>query len=211
MAFIEKRFPTKIFAGTEAAVGWNTDVIELQSGHEQRIANWTKELRHYDVTKAIQSEIEYQEVLHFFMTIGKGKTNGFRFRDLADYLVPDSYNTANVILGTGDGIEDEYQLIKQYNFGGTTYDRTITKPVTGTTKIYIDAVEKAAADATYGWSVNTITGLITFAHPENLTSKVITASFEFDVPVRFEQDRLTSSWVTYKTFRSKISLMEIRL
>ena len=210
-SFIEQRFPTKIFAGTEAAVGYNTDVVELQSGHEQRTANWTNELRYYDVTKAIQSEIEYLEVLHFFITIGKGRANGFRFKDLADYQVPDHFNPDNAVLGTGDGTEDQYQLIKTYNYNGTTHSRTITKPVSGSIRIYIDGVGKLQGDATYGWSVDTTTGLVTFATPANLNGKVITAAFDFDVPVRFEQDRLTSSWVTYKAFRTKISLVEIRI
>ncbi len=211
MSFIDARFPTKIFSGTEASVGYNTSVIRLKSGWESRNANWEKELRRYDVTKAIQKSSEYQEILHFFLTVGKGTLNSFRFKDLADYKVPDDHNTSRSVLGTGDGITSTYQLIKTYVFGSTTYNRVITKPVAGTVKIFVNGVEKLSVDNTYGWSVDTSTGIITLTNAENWNGKIIGAEFEFDVPVRFEEDWLVASWADYQLFRTKISLVEERI
>lgn len=211
MSFIEVQFPTNIYSGTEVSVGYNTDIVALKSGYEHRNGNWDNELRRYDVTKAVQSQTEFEQVLHFFLSVGKGTLNSFRFKDLSDYTVPDTFNTAKSELGTGDGTEDKYQLIKRYTHGGQIHDRTITKPVSGTVKIYADNTEKEASDATYGWSVDTTTGLVTLTTPENWNGVVIGSEFQFDVPVRFEQDWLTTTWFEYQLMRLKITLLEVRI
>ena len=40
-----------------------------------------------------------------------------------------------------------------------------------------------------GWSVNTTTGLVTFASPP-VAGGTLTAGFEFDTPVRFDTDMI---------------------
>jgi uncharacterized protein (TIGR02217 family) len=56
--------------------------------------------------------------------------------------------------------------------------RTITKPVAGTVKVYLDGVEQL-----WGWSVDTTTGVVTFGTAPAMGVEV-TADCEFDVPVR---------------------------
>jgi uncharacterized protein (TIGR02217 family) len=69
--------------------------------------------------------------------------------------------------------------------------RTITKPVTGALKVYLDGVEQAS-----GWSVDTTTGLVTFDTAPSLGE--VAADFEFDVPARFDTDHMA---VTIETYR----------
>ena len=61
--------------------------------------------------------------------------------------------------------------------------RTITKPVAGTVKVYLDSVEQLS-----GWSIDTTTGLVTFGMPPEFGRG--TAGFECDVPVRFDTDHM---------------------
>ena len=95
--------------------------------------------------------------------------------------------------------------MKHYASGSQTWTRTITRPVAGSVK-----VRRNATEATTGWTVDTTTGIITFAAaPAN--GVVIRAGFEFDVPVRFDSDLLD---VTLDIERlgsiTSIPLVEIR-
>ena len=108
-------------------------------------------------------------------------------------------------LGVGDGSTKTFQLVKYYPSGGVVETRAIAKPVTGTVKLYRDGVE-----ATSGWTVDTATGIVTFATPPAAGVQV-TADFAFDVPVRFDRDQME---VTIETFHlgtwGQIVLVELR-
>jgi uncharacterized protein (TIGR02217 family) len=62
------------------------------------------------------------------------------------------------------------------------------KPVAGTVR-----VARGGVEAMSGWTVDATTGVITFAAAPG-TDVLITAGFEFDVPVRFDSDRLDVTW-----------------
>ena len=83
--------------------------------------------------------------------------------------------------------------------------RTVAKPVAGSVTIALNGAPQAS-----GWSVDTTTGVITFATPPG-AGVAITAGFEFDVPVRFDTDALD---VTLDLERlgsiTSIPLLEIR-
>jgi hypothetical protein len=52
---------------------------------------------------------------------------------------------------------------KHYPSGSVIEVRTITKPVAGTVKVYLDSVEQLS-----GWPVDTTTGLVTFGTAPSL-------------------------------------------
>jgi len=108
-------------------------------------------------------------------------------------------------IGTGDGTAKSFQLVKAYVSGAQTWTRTITKPVAGFVMVALDGALQAS-----GWSVDTTTGLIAFATAP-ASGSAITAGFEFDVPVRFDTDRLD---VTHDLERlgsiTSIPLIEVR-
>jgi hypothetical protein len=83
--------------------------------------------------------------------------------------------------------------------------RTITKPVAGTLKVYLDSVEQLS-----GWSVDTATGLVTFGTAPAMGVEV-TADFEFDVPVRFDTDHMAVTIETYRLHAwQQIPIVELR-
>jgi uncharacterized protein (TIGR02217 family) len=87
-------------------------------------------------------------------------------------------------IGTGDGTTSTFQLVKRYTSGAQSWARAITKPVADSVRVALDSVEQSS-----GWSIDTTTGVITFAAPPAM-GVLVTAGFEFDVPVRFDSDTL---------------------
>lgn len=72
-------------------------------------------------------------------------------------------------------------------------------------RVYRDGVE-----ATTGWSVDTATGLVTFAAAP-AAGVQITADFEFDVPARFDSDQMDITIETYQLGSwGQIIVVEIR-
>jgi uncharacterized protein (TIGR02217 family) len=116
------------------------------------------------------------------------------------------YQATGQLLGTGDDVQTQFQLVKHYPSGSVTEVRTITKPVAGAAKVYLDSVEQLS-----GWSVDTTTGLVTFGTAPALDIDV-TADFEFDVPVRFDTDHMAVTIETYRLHNwQQIPIVELRV
>lgn len=198
MAFHEIRFPDDISYGSGGGPEFSTDIIITQGGFEQRNSNWANARAKYNVAHGVKTETQLAELIAFFRA-RKGRAHGFRFKDWTDYKV------TGQVIGTGNGTQTIFQLIKNYT-SSNTETRTIMKPVSGTVKIYVNAVLQ-----TSGVAVNTTTGVITFsAAPAAATT--ISADAEFDVPVRFDTDRLSASLDQYGSNSwLDIPLVEVRL
>lgn len=87
-------------------------------------------------------------------------------------------------IGVGTGALSTFRLVKLYPSGAQFWTRTITKPVAGTVALALNGTPQIT-----GWTVNTTTGLVTFAAAP-APGVAITAGFEFDGPVRFDTDPL---------------------
>ena len=110
------------------------------------------------------------------------------------------------LIGTGNGIATAFQLVKRYASGAQSWTRAITKPVAGTVTIALNGTPQAS-----GWSVSTTTGLITFATAP-AAGIAITAGFEFDVPVRFDTDRIAVSVASFQAGDlPQVPVVEIRI
>ena len=83
---------------------------------------------------------------------------------------------------------EEMGLPLYRNVTATIKGTTFAKPVAGTVR-----VARAGVEATSGWSVDATTGIVTFATAP-AAGVLVTAGFEFDVPVRFDTDRLDVTW-----------------
>ncbi len=207
MAFHEIRFPDNISRGARGGPERRTQIVEMASGDEERNASWTNSRRRYDAAYGIRRADDLSAVVAFFEA-RNGRLYGFRWKDWGDYksCLPSGAPAAtDQTIGTGDGTTTIFQLVKAYLSGAQSWIRTITKPVAGTVTVALDGIMQAA-----GWTVDATTGQITF--PTAPTSGVaITAGFKFDVPVRFDTDRLD---VTHDIERlgsiTSIPLIEVR-
>lgn len=199
MSFAEVQFPADISYGSAGGPEYSTDVVVTHGGHEQRNSNWSEARLRYNVAYGVRTEAQLQALIAFFRA-RKGQADGFRFKDWTDYQgVAQS-------LGTGDGAETEFQLVKHYTSGATTRTRTVTKPVNGTVDIYLNSVLQES-----GVTVDTETGIVTFSSPPG-GGVAVTADFEFDVPVRFATDRLSARLDSYGVYSAlEIPLIEVRV
>lgn len=199
MSFHEVQFPTDISYGSTGGPTFHTTIVELGSGFEQRNVDWAQARAKYNVAWGVKSDAQLQALLAFFYG-RKGRAYGFRFKDWTDY------EAEGESIGTGDGATDDFQLIKTYSSGSSSYVRNIFKPVSGSVAIYFDDVEQSS-----GWSVSTTTGVVSFTAPP-ADETVITADFEFDVPVRFDVDQLSMSLDEYGINSAlDVRLVELRI
>jgi uncharacterized protein (TIGR02217 family) len=197
--FVEERFPEDIAYNYTGGAVFSTEVNVAQNGNEQRNINRQNARAEYIVQHDFKNKQQINELIAFFRT-KKGQGVGFRFKDWVDYSV-----TAENI-GVGDGVETQFQLIKNYTSGAVTVARNITKPVTDTVNIYTDSVLQNS-----GYSADYTTGIITFDSAPS-GSVVITADFEFDVPVRFADDEMKVEAKSDGTYNwNKVKLVEVLL
>lgn len=186
MAFLDVRFPRQIAAGVTGGPERRVDIVSLSSGEEERNARWVHSRRSYDAGVGVRNVDDLAEVVALFEQAG-GPLHSFRFRDWSDFTsapVPSQRVTAqDQRIGTGNGSLTQFQLVKRYG-GLAPYDRPITKPVAGSVLVSVNGAAVAS-----GWSVDHLTGLVSFVSPPP-AGAVIRAGFGFDVPVRFDTQRL---------------------
>lgn len=188
-AFHEVRFPDDISKGSSGGPMRRTDIVELVSGFEERNASMANSKRVYDAGMGLRNVNDLHDVIEFWEA-RFGQLYGFRWKDWSDYK---SCKTRNFpafddqAIAVGDGTTTAFQLVKNYTSGGFSYVRDIRKPVAGSVLVGVNGSAVGS-----GWTVNTVTGIITFdAAPTN--GHAITAGYEYDVPVRFDAEQLIIS------------------
>lgn len=82
--FHEARLPEHIESGSKGGPEFNTTVIEMTSGREQRNKRWALPRASWDISYGIMDQDDYSTVLAFFYA-RRGRAFGFRFKDWSDY------------------------------------------------------------------------------------------------------------------------------
>lgn len=193
--FVEIRFPEDISYGMSGGPEYFTEIVELKNGFEQRNINWPKARNRYNAAHGVRNKQQFEQLLSFFRA-RKGRAIGFRFKDWLDYQVINQ----DIYIGDNSKI---FQLVKNYRSGNSLETRIITKPVIGTVFIYLNYKLYDQIEIDYK------TGIVRCAEPIP-TGSIISASFEFDVPVRFDIDKLSATIDDYGTYSwQDIPLIEI--
>ncbi len=204
--FIESpRFPDNISAGAQGGPRYSTSVVPSLSGRRTKNSNWTYPLHEYDVSFAVRTMADLEEVANFFH-VAEGVAHSFRFKDKADFKscsFLDSPAATDQQLGIGDGVNADFQCIKSYVVGTSIKARRINKIVAGTLLVALDGVP------TTDYTVDDM-GLITFTVAPGV-NVVVTVGYEFDVPCSFSEDRLSTSLEAYNSGTTSLSLVEERL
>lgn len=212
MAFHETRFPTAISRNAQGGPERRTDVVVLGSGFEERNSRWADSRRSYNAGYGVKSLDDLHAVIAFFEE-RRGKLHAFRWRDPVDWkscapnATPDALDQ---VIGTGDGVRAAFQLTKTYGGSYAPWVRAISKPVNGSVKVAVAGSIKTAGTH---FAVDHSTGVVTFlagSIPANGVS--VTAGYEFDVPVRFDADKLEISMTGFKAGAiPTIPIVEVRL
>jgi len=210
MAFHEIRFPANLSFGAVGGPERRTEIVTLSNGFEERNSPWAQSRRRYDAGLGLRSLDDLAALVAFFEA-RQGQLHGFRWKDWADFkscLPGAKVGERDQLIGVGDGVTRAFQLRKAYASGDQVYWRPILKPVAGTVRV---SLEQRAAIETEGWGVDLETGIITFDDPVPEGAEV-RAGFEFDVPVRFDTDRVQVSVASFQAGEvPNVPVIEVRL
>ena len=191
-AFDDVMFPLALGREVEVCPTFSTQVTTSAGGRETRNIGWGGARTQYDAGPGIRSEGDIAALLAFFRA-RQGAARGFRLRD------PFDSNARDAALGTGDSVQRRFALVKHYD--GAV--RRITRPVAGSVRVKIDDV------AVQGFTLAPL-GYVVFDTAPAAGAR-ITASFDFDVPVRFGEDRLVVSRATFLAGSApNVPLIEVR-
>ncbi|MDP1669383.1 DUF2460 domain-containing protein [Phaeovulum sp.] len=210
MAFHEIRFPTSLSFGSVGGPERRTEIVTLANGYEERNTPWAHSRRHYDAGVGLRSLDDVEALLAFFEA-RQGQLHGFRWKDWADYK---SCPASRVVayddqpVGAGDGVQTQFQLQKIYLSGDVSYARPVTKPVLGSVKVGVQGHHRAEA---VDFEVDLQTGIVSFGTAPP-AGALVTAGFEFDVPVRFDTDRILVSVASFQAGDlPQVPVVEVRV
>jgi uncharacterized protein (TIGR02217 family) len=211
-SFHEVSFPASVSFGATGGPERRNEIVALSSGREKRNLRFAQSRRHFDVGTGVRSLSDLYDIVAFFEA-RRGSLHGFRFRDPFDMKSCRPEGTPSPFdqyVGTGDGETASFQLLKGYGAGEDAYARTIRKPVDGTVLVSVGGSLKSAPDH---FVLDSATGIFTFQEgsvPE--VGEEVHAGFEFDVPVRFNTERVEISLSAFNAGQiPSISIVEILL
>lgn len=195
MEFHEVRFPASLSFGSVGGPERRTDIVTLANGFEERNTPWAHSRRRYDAGLGMRSLDDVETLIAFFEA-RRGQMFGFRWKDWSDFksgkaAAEPAFFDQQIAVGDGETVS--FPLLKTYRSGFQTYARPIRKPVQGTVRV---GVEQDEMQDGVDYEVDETTGLITFVRPPG-EDLAISAGFEFDVPVRFDTDRIHTSMASF--------------
>lgn len=189
--FIESpRFPANISYGSTGGPRFLTTIFEGHSGVEQTAINWERSKAMYQVAQGVRDKTDMDVIQDLFMNT-RGRAVGFRFKDWRDYILTQG------VIGTGDGVNNTFRIVRKYVFGSNTYTRRIFKPVPTTLDAnapFIVRVDGVVKTVTTHYTIDFTTGTIVFTAgniPGN--TLLVDVTCWFDIPVRFDTDHFTPS------------------
>lgn len=195
MAFHDIRLSDQIERGSKGGPKFYTSAIISPSGHSQRNQNWEDDLPEWDISYGIQRDVHIRQVItHWYGR--RGAAHSFPFRAWNDYMSGPANNLLPTFQGNGDGVVDnigfaghragtmDWQLVKTYGDSINPYLRQIYRPDLVVGVIYY--VNDVVTAVTHLGD-----GVFRFANAViPLVGQVITAKFQFDIPVHYTSDNL---------------------
>lgn len=153
----EEIFPPSISYRSVIEPMYDTRIVTLANGYEQRNAKAIYAKRKFLIPTVFQTKAERETFLNFFHSLG-GAYDTFRISDWSDYLTTQSTG----VLGTsttGTGLPT-YQLNKRYTYGSLFRDRKLIKILS--TTVYRNASPVTAGAGAGQVSIALNTGVVTF-------------------------------------------------
>jgi uncharacterized protein (TIGR02217 family) len=165
---------------------FDTTVVPLGNGAEVRVANWDDALVSFNALHGIR-DLNDLRALNKFHILRRGRARSFPVQDPLDCQATFDGSLMRLDVD-GNGTAGPFQLTKTYSDAANNWIREITKPESGTIKIYVSGVLKTEAT---DYTINYLTGKVTFlATHFPAVSAVLEWSGRFYVPVRFVVDKL---------------------
>ena len=127
----------------------------------------------------------------------RGPLHGFRWKDWLDWRSAPGRRPIGPLdqqIGLGDDTTTGFALVKRYGDGTDPYLRPIAKPVAGSVRVGVEGDEMQEG---VHYETDATRGDITFFDAP-IRGREVTAGFEFDVPVRFDADRIQTSVASFQ-------------
>ena len=154
---------------------FQTSIIKLAGGYEDRNQDWTYALWRYDVELRNRPISEVRAFVSHVLG-RRGAANTFPLTDPLDNALTDEN------IGTGDGTTAAFQITKKYDDA----DRPYFRPITIVSSL---VVKVAGVTKTSGVHYNEANGVITFTGGNIPTAgQAITVTCDFKIRVRYEED-----------------------
>ena len=210
MSFHEVRFPASLSFGALGGPERRTEIVTLANGFEERNTPWAHSRRRYDAGLGLRSLDDVAALIAFFEA-RQGQMYGFRWKDWADYkscLSSADPTAFDQLIGQGDEVTTVWPLLKDYPSGGSCYQRPIAKPVAGTVRVAMGGTEMQEG---VHYTVDTAAGHVVFDQAPDMGAD-IQAGFEFDVPARFDTDRIQTSVASFRAGDvPNVPIVEVRV
>jgi uncharacterized protein (TIGR02217 family) len=157
---------------------WATRTQRAVSGRELTITDYVNPIWNFRLTFEVLRDrsvngftSEIRKLIDFFLQM-RGAYDTFLFVDPTDFSVTDES------IGTGDGVETEFQLVRRFYASGFVEDIIAPTAIVNV---------KIAGTPTVAYTLDSATGIITFTSaPANAAA--ITASFTYYFRCRFMMD-----------------------
>lgn len=187
----EVRLPEDIERGASVGPMFQTSIVALSSGKEDANQDWQEDLIVADIAWGMMpdedmnnEDIEngFKRIFEFFV-LRRGRHRGFLFRNPLDSVGDRELIRPNL------AVPNTFQLTKTWEDEATSYTKRITRPVDASIVLFRNdvVIPRAGGNGLPAWQ-HVGKGVIQFA--DAVPSGTYTASFTYDVPMRFETDNL---------------------
>jgi uncharacterized protein (TIGR02217 family) len=189
---------------------WMTDVVNYDTGHEQRNQIWSRPMRRWPINWRAMDKAARDRLIELYHR-SRGMYRTFLFRDW------DDYRASQIEIDT-DGVATSYQLKKRYYPGTLEFwdeDKKDIAPGSVFAPIIYHTVDglqtevdvPGAADQYY---LNDRTGELTWGGSYPPSAGKLICTFEFYFRVRFESDTHVDLEWTIDYWRSQgLSIVEV--
>jgi len=209
-AFDDVRYPLSLGLDAKITPEFSTNVITTASGFERRNSLWGMGGRGLGGGRGGRAAAD-RGVFGGSLRARGGAARGFRLGDPTDFSsngMTGAPSAVDQVIGVGDGVATSFALVKHYGEAELAVEdrqvRRITRPRSGSVLVSVNGVALAA-----GWVLQS-GGLVAFSVPP-ASGAIIRAGFLFDVPVRFEQDQLEISGLSFQAGEApSVPVVEIR-
>ncbi|MCY4505098.1 MAG: TIGR02217 family protein [Hyphomicrobiales bacterium] len=210
VAFHDVRLQNVLRIAASGSLEYNTQLMTTASGFEHRNARWTQPRRRYEVHIGARPLSDLRSLQRFFRD-RHGRLHGFLWRDILEsrsskqHEIPRAKDQPMKRLTADGRVWSFFKGLR--NTSRPELVRRIFKPVPSSVQL----AHNRAPIPLEQYVIHAAHGVISF-RPGHYRTSGVTAGFEFDVPVRFDIDRLEIRMVTNLAGTCEpIPLVEIRL
>jgi uncharacterized phage protein (TIGR02218 family)/uncharacterized protein (TIGR02217 family) len=198
MVDINQVFPVVESSGIQINLVFSNTVLVNSSGVEQRIVRWQDPIRSYNFSRKLLKSTEITNIANFY-DLTKGSNFSFLYRDRSD----NTDNGKGVLYPHPDGTRKNFQLVKKYQAGNNIHYRPITQ-------IEVMGSIKSGNTTLTSWTLLN-NGQVQFTTAPDSSSNLLSATFDFYVPVTFDSDEFTYKMVGLNIYEiDKLLLKEIK-